>query len=68
MMVSSDVLSMRAEDGVALVTLGSPTRIFFDPEMSDALLEQMTALGADEAVRVIVVTGGGPALLGSSTR
>ena len=51
---------MRAEDGVALVTLGSPTRIFFDPEMSDALLEVMTALAGNEAVRVIVVTGGAP--------
>jgi enoyl-CoA hydratase/carnithine racemase len=60
MMVSSEVLSMRAEDGVALVTLGSPTRIFFDPEMSDALLEVMTALAGNEAVRVIVVTGGAP--------
>lgn len=51
---------MRAEDGVALVTLGSPTRIFFDPEMSDALLEVMTALAGNEVVRVVVVTGGAP--------
>ena len=56
MMASSEVISMRAEDGVALVTLGSPNRIFFDPEMSDALLEVMTALAGDEAVRVVVVT------------
>src|SRR6476620_12430848 len=59
-MVNSEVLSTGIEDGVALVTLGSPTRIFFDPEMSDALLETMTALAGDEAVRVIVVTGGAP--------
>ena len=58
MMASSEVLSARVEDGVAVVTLGSPTRIFFDPEMSDALLETMTALAGDEAVRVVVVTGG----------
>jgi len=60
MMASSEVLSTRVEDGVALVTLGSPTRFFFDPEMSDALLETMTALAGDEAVRVVVVTGGAP--------
>src|ERR1035441_4198310 len=60
MMAGSEVLSARVEDGVALITLGSPTRIFFDPEMSDALLEAMTALAGDEAVRVLVVTGGAP--------
>src|SRR6266403_4588753 len=59
-MSSSEVLSKRVESGVAVVTLGSPTRIFFDPEMSDALLEAMTALAGDEAVRVVVVTGGAP--------
>src|SRR5450759_507539 len=60
MMTSLEVLSMRAEDGVALVTLGSPTLIFFEPERSYALLEVMTALAGNEAVRVIVVTGGAP--------
>jgi enoyl-CoA hydratase len=60
MMASLEVLSTRVESGVAVVTLGSPSRIFFDPEMSDALLEAMTGLAADEAVRAIVVTGGAP--------
>jgi enoyl-CoA hydratase len=60
MMASSEVLSARVEDSVAVLTLGSPTRIHFDPEMSDALLEAMTALAGDEAVRVVVVTGGAP--------
>jgi enoyl-CoA hydratase/carnithine racemase len=60
MMAGSDVISTRIEDGVAVVTLGSPRRIFFDPEMSDALLEAMTALAGNEAVRVVVVTGGAP--------
>jgi hypothetical protein len=49
MMASLEVLSTRVESGVAVVTLGSPSRIFFDPEMSDALLEAMTGLAADEA-------------------
>jgi enoyl-CoA hydratase/carnithine racemase len=55
-----DVLSTRISDGIAVVTLGSETRIFFDPEMSDALFEALSALAADDAVRVIVVTGGAP--------
>lgn len=42
------------------MTLGSPKRIFFDPEMSDALFEALTALSRDDAVRVVVVTGGAP--------
>jgi enoyl-CoA hydratase/carnithine racemase len=57
-MANPDVLSTQIEDGIAVVTLGSPKRIYFDPEMSDALLEVLTALANDEAVRVVVVTGG----------
>jgi len=45
---------------VAVVTLGSPSRIFFDPEMGNALLAALTALTDDQAVRVVVVTGGSP--------
>ena len=49
-MAGSEVVSTRVEDGVALITLGGPGRIFFDLEMSDALLEAMTAFAADDAV------------------
>ena len=59
-MAGSEVVSTRIEDGVAVVTLGSPSRIFFDPEMGDALLAALTALTDDQAVRVVVVTGGAP--------
>ncbi|MGZ5997901.1 MAG: enoyl-CoA hydratase/isomerase family protein [Rhizomicrobium sp.] len=59
-MANPDVLSTRIEGGVAVVTLGSEKRIFFDPEMSDALLEALTALSTDAKVRAIVVTGGAP--------
>ena len=59
-MANPDVLSTQIKDGIAVVTLGSPKRIFFDPEMSDALLEALTAFANDEAVRVVVVTGGAP--------
>ncbi len=59
-MPNPDVLSTRVENGIAVVTLGSQTRIFFDPEMSDALFEALSALATDNTVRVIVVTGGAP--------
>jgi enoyl-CoA hydratase/carnithine racemase len=59
-MANPDVLSTQIKDGIAVVILGSPQRIFFDPEMSDALLEALTTFANDEAVRVVVVTGGAP--------
>jgi enoyl-CoA hydratase len=59
-MANPDVLSTRVADGIAVVTLGSERRIFFDPEMSDALLEALTALASNDQVRVVVVTGGAP--------
>jgi enoyl-CoA hydratase len=59
-MANPDVLSTRIDGGVAIVTLGSEKRIFFDPEMSDALFEALTALATDDKVRAIVVTGGAP--------
>jgi enoyl-CoA hydratase len=59
-MTSPEVVSTKIEDGVALVTLGSPSRIFFDPEMGDALLAALAALADDRNARVIVVTGGAP--------
>jgi enoyl-CoA hydratase len=59
-MVAPEVLSTKIEAGVALVTLGSASRIYFDPEMADALLVALTALADDRSVQVIVVTGGAP--------
>lgn len=59
-MPNPEVLSTRIADGIAVVTLGSPARIFFDPEMSDALFEALSAVAADAAVRVVIVTGGAP--------
>jgi enoyl-CoA hydratase len=56
----SDVLSTRIGDGIAVITLGSAGRIYFDPEMSDALYEELSQLAGNPAVRVIVVTGGAP--------
>ncbi|HXC54522.1 MAG TPA: enoyl-CoA hydratase/isomerase family protein [Rhizomicrobium sp.] len=59
-MPDPEILSTRIAGGIAVVTLGSEKRIFFDPPMSDALFEALTALAADESVRVVVVTGGAP--------
>jgi enoyl-CoA hydratase len=59
-MANVEVISTRVEDGIAVIILGSPKRIFFDAEMSDALLEQLSALADDNSVRVVVVTGGAP--------
>jgi len=59
-MFDPTVLSTRLEDNIAVVTLGSAKRIFLDSEMCEALLEALTALANDEAVRVVVVTGGAP--------
>lgn len=57
-MSNPEVLSTRNEGGIAIVTLGSEKRIYFDQEMSDALFESLTALASDERIRVVIVTGG----------
>jgi len=59
-MSNPDVLSTHTKDGIAVVTLGSPTRIYFDQEMSDALYDALTMHANDPTVRVVVVTGGAP--------
>jgi enoyl-CoA hydratase/carnithine racemase len=58
--VSTDVLSARAADSVAVITLGSPTRIYFDPEMGDALTAALDAYAGDPNIRVVILTGGAP--------
>jgi hypothetical protein len=55
-MATVEVLSTRIEDGIAVIVLGSPKRIFFDAEMSDALLEKLSAFTDDArpAVRPVL--------------
>ena len=36
---NADVLTTRAADGIAVITLGNAKRIYFDAEMGDALTE-----------------------------
>src|SRR5712675_2766833 len=58
--MNADVLTTKVTDGIALITLGSPKRIYFDAEMGDALTEALERFAGDANVRVVVVTGGAP--------
>ncbi len=58
--MNSDVLTSKVADGIAVVTLGSKKRIYFDQEMGDVLTDTLQALAGDPKVRVVIVTGGAP--------
>ena len=58
--MNADVLTTRVADGVAVITLGSAKRIYFDAEMGDALTEALEGFAGDAEVRVVVVAGGAP--------
>src|ERR1700758_953698 len=58
--MNADVLTTKVTEGIALITLGSPTRIYFDAEMGDALTGALDGFAGDADVRVVVVTGGAP--------
>src|SRR6478752_3111696 len=58
--MNADVLTTRVADGIAVITLGSARRIYFDEEMGDALTEALDGFAGDPNVRVVIVTGGAP--------
>src|SRR5260370_1261851 len=58
--MNGDVLTTTVSGGIALITLGSPKRIYFDAEMGDALTGELERFAGDVNVRVVVVTGGAP--------
>src|SRR6266436_3074717 len=58
--MNADVLTTRVADGIAVITLGSARRIYFDEEMGDALTEALDGFAGDANIRVVVVTGGAP--------
>src|SRR5579864_6041543 len=58
--MNADVLTTRAADGIAVITLGSARRIYFDQEMGDALTEALDGFAGDPNIRVVIVTGGAP--------
>ena len=40
--MNADILTTRVADGIAVITLGSARRIYFDEEMGDALTARAT--------------------------
>src|SRR5258708_3735539 len=58
--MNADVLTTRVADGIAVITLGSAKRIYFDAEMGDAFTEVLEGFAGDANVRVVIVTGGAP--------
>jgi enoyl-CoA hydratase len=58
--MSADVLSTSVAEGIAVVTLGSANRIYFDAEMGDMLTEALDGFAGDPNIRVVIVTGGAP--------
>src|SRR5437899_2947178 len=58
--MNADVLTAGVANGIAVITLGSPKRIYFDAEMGDVLTEALDEVAGDANVRVVVVTGGAP--------
>jgi hypothetical protein len=54
--MNADVLTTRAADGIAVITLGSAKRIYFDVEMGDALTEALDGFAGDSSIRVRLST------------
>ena len=61
--MNADVLTTTVENAIAVITLGSAKRIYFDEEMGDSVTAALEELAGDPAVRVVVVTGGAPTIL-----
>src|ERR1700757_2383633 len=58
--MNTDVLATRVSEGIAVITLGSANRMYFDAEMGDALTESLQEFAGDPNIRVVIVTGGTP--------
>jgi enoyl-CoA hydratase len=58
--MNTDMLSTKVVDGIAVVTLGSPQKMYFDMAMGDALTGELQAFAGDHNVRVVIITGGTP--------
>ena len=59
-MTQGHVLATRREGAIAIVSLGSASRIYMDPEMSEALHAALLDLARDSAIGAVVLTGGAP--------
>src|SRR6201981_1735708 len=58
--MNADALTTTVAEGIAVITLGSAKRIYFDEEMGDALTEALDGFAGDASIRVVIVTGGAP--------
>jgi enoyl-CoA hydratase/carnithine racemase len=58
--MNAEILDTKIVDEIAVVTLGSPKRLYFDAEMGDALTGALETFAGDRRVRVVIVTGGAP--------
>ena len=58
--MNADVLTTKVTEGIAVITLGSAKRMYFDAEMGDALTERLQDFAGDPNIRVVIVTGGTP--------
>src|ERR1700692_2399886 len=58
--MNAQTLETKVADGIAVVTLGSPKRLYFDAEMGDALTGALETFAGDHHIRVVIVTGGAP--------
>jgi hypothetical protein len=60
--MNADVLTTRVADGIAVITLGSARRIYFDAEMGDALTDALDGFAGDPKIRIVIATGGAPVI------
>src|SRR6201993_2925346 len=60
MPMNTDVLTTKVTEGIAVITLGSAKRIYFDAEMGDMLTEKLQEFAGDPNIRVVILTGGVP--------
>ena len=56
--MNADVLATKVIEGIAVITLGSAKRIYFDAEMGDGLTQALDEFAGDPNIRVVIVTGG----------
>src|ERR1700730_9178111 len=58
--MKTDVLTTEVIDKIAVVTLGSPKKMYFDMAMGDALTDELQAFAGNPEVRIVIITGGTP--------
>ena len=58
--MNGDALATKVIEGIAVITLGSAKRIYFDAEMGNGLTQALDEFACDPNIRVVIVTGGAP--------